>query len=206
MSVKKKSGAAFDQPRPGARSADRGSVFKEAVSKLKVINSREPQLVEAFVRAVNAGPTGASSLEADLWGQAPSRDEQRAVELTQMQRQFVLRNSLIASSLTRAEVAGLLGVTEQTITDRLEAGDLVGLRQGREWRIPAWQFNAETERGFLPGVRRVHTRFPGGVVSLSMWMTAPNVELNGDTPAQALLHGQVDEVVRISSIGTAAAW
>ena len=113
---------------------------------------------------------------------------------------------MIEASLTRTETAELLDISEQAVLDRLEAGDLIGLKKGREWRLPAWQFNPDAERGFVPGLARLREVFPGGAVSLTEWAVAPNVELDGSTPADELAAGHVEDVVRVAHTGTAAAW
>jgi hypothetical protein len=48
--------------------------------------------------------------------------------------------------------------------------------------------------------------FPGGMVSLSRWATAPNVELGGMAPADALAAGRVQDVIGVAATATAVAW
>lgn len=68
------------------------------------------------------------------------------------------------------------------------AGDLLGLKKGREWRLPAWQFSAEAAQGSVAGLAEVHRAFPGGVGSLTEWITTPNVEdLRGSSVVQPKL-------------------
>ncbi|RJK92510.1 DNA-binding protein [Vallicoccus soli] len=110
------------------------------------------------------------------------------------------------ASLTRSDAAALLGTSEQAVTDLLEARRLLGLKQGRRWLIPAWQLNAETERGVLPGLDRVAAHFPGGLVALSSWATTASPDLDGHTPAQALARGAVDRVVSVARSLSAAGW
>jgi hypothetical protein len=69
-----------------------------------------------------------------------------------------------------------------------------------------WQFDPDSRRGFVSGLARLHEAFPGGVVSLTEWATAPNVDLAFSTPARRLALGYVDEVVDLAAAGTAAAW
>lgn len=113
---------------------------------------------------------------------------------------------MLDASLTRSEAADLLDVSEQAVLDRLEAGDLIGLKKGREWRLPSWQFSADAERGFVPGVRRLREAFPGGVVTLTEWVTRPHVDFGGSTPAAELAAGHVDQVITTARAGSLAAW
>jgi hypothetical protein len=97
-------------------------------------------------------------------------------------------------------------VSEQAILNRLDAGDLVGLKKGREWRLPLWQFNAQTTRGFLPGLAELQAAFTGGVVSLTEWATTENADLDRQTPARALAAGDPAKVITVALHATAAAW
>jgi hypothetical protein len=117
---------------------------------------------------------------------------------------FVARRKLLHASLSRAEVAELLGISSQAVLDRLRHGDFIGLKEGREWRIPMWQINASAERGFLPGIADLQRAFPGGVVALSRWAVTPNVVLGDITPADALAAGRVQDVIAVATTTTAA--
>lgn len=145
-------------------------------------------------------------LDAAQWGRGPSPSERRQAALENLRRQYDARRAVVAASMTRSEAAELLDVSQQAVLDRLEAGDLVGLKKGREWRLPAWQFSPDAERGFVSGLAQLRGVFPGGVVSLTEWATAANVELDGATPAAELAAGRVEGVVRAAGAGTSSAW
>ena len=145
-------------------------------------------------------------LDTALWGREPSVAERRTASLENLRLEFEARRTVLEESLTRAEVAELLDVSEQAVLDRLESGALVGLKKGREWRLPTWQFNPDAERGFVPGLAELQQVFPGGVVTLSSWVSAPSVDLDGATPAAELAAGHVDRVVLAAKSLTAAAW
>lgn len=159
---------------------------------------------DEFERAVSPEPTG--SLNPNLWGPEPTIEDRRAAALRNLEAQYTARRKVLEDSLTRPEAAGILGVSEQAVLDRLDAGDLIGLKKGREWRLPTWQFFADTERGFLPGLAELKSLFAGGVVSLSEWITSENVDMGGATPAQMLAAGNVDEVFAVARAVTSAAW
>lgn len=159
---------------------------------------------DGFVRSVIDEPQ--DDLDPTLWGAAPDAVERKQAALTSLRTQYEWRRQVLQASLTRAEAAELLDVSEQAILDRLRAGDLIGLKQGREWRLPAWQFSPDTERGLIPGLARLSEAFPGGAVSMTTWATRPHADLGGDTPADRLTAGQVEDVIHVARIGTAAAW
>lgn len=192
---------------PRARKARRREAQQKSavpVSTLKVVLTEvSPSARDGFVRAVSSDQ---GSLEADLWGKPPSSRETSEAALLTLEREFRARRAVIDQGVTRAQAAQLLATSEQSVTDRLEAGDLAGMKQGREWRLPAWQFAADSLHGYLPGLAQLQLVFPGGLVSLSQWVAVPNVELEGATPVQALADGRIDQVVRAAHVGTAAAW
>ena len=65
--------------------------------------------------------------------------------------QFAQRRQLAANSISREAAAKLLAITPQSITDKLESRKLVGIKMGREWRLPRWQFShRDNTTGVLP--------------------------------------------------------
>lgn len=159
---------------------------------------------EGFVRSIV--DEARDDVDPALWGGTPDPVEHKQAALTNLRTQYETRRHLLAASLTRAEAAELLEVSEQAILDRLRTGDLIGLKKGREWRLPAWQFSPDTERGVLPGLAKLREAFPGGAVSMSTWANLPNPDLDGATPADQLAAGQIENVIHVARIGTAAAW
>lgn len=147
-----------------------------------------------------------AELDTALWGREPSAAERRSAALENLRLEFEARRAVIEESLTRSEVSELLDISEQAVLDRLESGALIGLKKGREWRLPTWQFNPDAERGFVPGLAELQQVFPGGAVTLSNWVTAPSTDLDGATPAAELAAGHVDQVVLAAKSLTAAAW
>lgn len=184
------------------------TVSPEAVEVIGAVSlmlaEAPPDTVEQF-RAVTAA-TVPDDLDTDLWGAAPDRDDVRAGVLANLRRQFESRRDLAAASLRRAEVANLLGVSDQAVTDALDAGRLLGFKQGRRWLIPAWQLDADTERGVLPDLHPVAAAFPGGIVALSAWMTEANPDLAGRTPQELLSQGRTALVMGAVGALTSAGW
>jgi excisionase family DNA binding protein len=154
-----------------------------------------------FIEAV--ADDGHGDLDPSLWGPGPSAADVRSAALQGLKDDFVARRELLRASLSRAEVAELLGVSSQAVLDRLTDGELIGLKEGREWRIPMWQLHPGAPRGFLPALAELRRAFPGGLVALSRWATAPHVDLGGMTPADALAAGRVDQVIAAATAITA---
>lgn len=192
-------------PRARSTSAPTSSTLTQQARLLRGVLGRVPASArEEFASTVTSPSDG--GLRESLWGTAPSRDRVDEAALWTLQEEYRARREVAARSLTRSQVAELLDVSEQAVTDRLEARELVGLKSGREWRLPVWQFSADAERGYLPGLARLRAVFPGGSVSLTEWATTPNTELEGATPADMLAAERVEEVVRAAAVGTSAAW
>jgi hypothetical protein len=146
------------------------------------------------------------SLDPQLWGTAPSRADIAAGMLANLRKRFELRRAVAAASLSRAEVAELLGTSEQTVTDYLEVHRLLGFKEGRRWVIPAWQLDPDTERGVLPGIERLGQTFPGGVLALTQWVTRPSAQFDGHTPRDLLVKGEVAAVTNVAEQLTAVGW
>lgn len=84
--------------------------------------------------------------------------------------------ALLASALTTAEAAGLLGVSEGRVRQRLKYGTLYGVKAGRENRLPAFQFEGGGE---VPGVGRVVRALRQGAhpVAVQNFFTSLNPDL-----------------------------
>jgi hypothetical protein len=84
--------------------------------------------------------------------------------------------ALLASSLTTAEAAGLLGVSEGRVRQRLGKRTLYGVKAGRENRLPAFQFEGGGE---VPGVGQVVSALRSGAhpVAVQNFFTSPNHDL-----------------------------
>ncbi|MFV1962920.1 MAG: hypothetical protein ACC658_13945 [Acidimicrobiia bacterium] len=148
---------------------------------------------------IPASPT----LDPTLWGEEPSRADAVAAEVWASSEMESARASLLGECETREGAADTIGVTAASISNWVDEGDLVALRDGRELRIPKWQIDLDQPRGIVTGIKSVAAAFPSGVVSLSAWVRTPNVNLSNATPLQRMKTGDVDRVVRVAgSIGT----
>lgn len=73
--------------------------------------------------------------------------------------------ALIAGSRSVAEVATLLGVEPSRIRQRLGERSLYGIKQGRSWRVPAFQLTSE---GLVPNVGSVLQALPADLHPIAL--------------------------------------
>ena len=172
--------------------ADRESL-RAAIAALRHSSRGMVLLVLASLRAQEAGDTPLDG----AFGPEPAAGAYREAVAWNLSVATERRQRLIAGSLTRHEAANRLRVSAQAVSDMLDRGTLLGLKAGREWRIPAWQFDEASPTGILAGLRELGARFPGGVVSLSRWIEQPNADLDGLSPEVALRRGNVEGVVQL---------
>ena len=140
----------------------------------------------------------------EAWGPEPS--ESQLVEARRMgddAAQAALDRAL-DGALSRDAAAARIGVTPQAVSERVKAGKLVGLRRGREWRFPAWQF---ADDGTLPALDELIAEWPSTPLALSTWAVTPSPDLDGRTPAQALgRRGGPERVRELAHALSASAW
>ena len=120
--------------------------------------------------------------------------------------QFGQRRQLVAESISRTQAAQLLGIAPQSITAKLESHTLIGIRQGREWRLPRWQFDPDNISGVLPDLDVLQELFPGGPVSLARWMTRPTPDFDGLTPREQMIKHGSHSVISLAQALTATGW
>lgn len=107
---------------------------------------------------------------------------------------------LLVESYTVEETARRLGVNTSRIRQRLTGvpPTLYGIKQGRSWRIPKFQFDGKR---LVPGIERVVARLPGDLhpVAVQRWFTSPTPDLERDdrplSPLDWLRVGNPPDVV-----------
>lgn len=140
-----------------------------------------------------------------LWGAQPGEGEIAAARHSGEVAVEQALEQALRGALTRDEAAERLGISPQAVSKRRAARTLVALRRGREWRLPAWQFY---EDGLLPGLPDLIAAYPGTPLALTTWATTPNADLDGHTPAEAMLTARGVEWVLSAAVRplTPAAW
>lgn len=172
--------------------ADRESL-REAIDALRHSSRAMVLLVLASLRAQEDGDEALDR----AFGRDPSPAAYREAVAGNLAIAADRRRDLVARSIGRRDAAARLGVSAQAVSGMLERGALVGIKEGREWRLPTWQLDADGPAGVVPGLREVAARFPGSVVALSRWVQRENPDLDGLTPLAALRRGDVAGVVRL---------
>jgi excisionase family DNA binding protein len=101
---------------------------------------------------------------------------------------------LLATALDTKGAAGRLGISDGYVRQRLEAGTLYGVKLGRAWRLPLFQF---AEAGEVPGIARVLPLIDPALnpVAVERWFGLPKPELHNKdlgrdlSPREWLLSG-----------------
>jgi hypothetical protein len=176
--------------------ADSLPASRQQVRDLTDALRRQPRsFIQALMDAVHVERDVDPEVDRDLWGRQPSAKQIRAAAAENLASGVARRQSVLEESVSRRDVAAVLGKSEQAVSAMLERQVVLGLKVGREWRIPSWQLAPELPTGILPGLRPLAAAYLDGVVSLSAWIQRPNPDLDDSTPRDALFRGSVDEVV-----------
>lgn len=178
-----------------------GTRRDQAVERVRALPDHALDAIGEFLDAVTDLDVALTARAGrDLPGLPDVGDDQLRAALGRNQaRVWAVRERLYATGLSREQAAQRVGVKPNQITNLLRDGDLFALDGADGLRLPAWQFDPEARRGRLEGIARVAAAFPGRLLSLSSWMTAPNAALGGRTPRQALLDGDVEQVVTVAT-------
>jgi hypothetical protein len=100
--------------------------------------------------------------------------------------------TLQASSLSVPQAATRLGVHTSRLLQRLKGCTLYGLKVGRDWQLPAFQF---TEHGEVPNIGKVVVRLNPQLhpMAINTWFNLPDADRrlagNEASPRQWLLSG-----------------
>jgi hypothetical protein len=190
----------------GQSPADPGSDDKSRLrAELEaLVDEADESELARLEEAVTVSPD--DGLDERFWGPAPDSMTAAEAVVADLTDQFAQRRELAANSVGREAAAELLGISPQSVTDKLESRKLVGIKVGREWRLPRWQFDPDNTTGTLPELNVLQAAFPGGPVSLSRWMMRPNPEFDGRTPREeTIAHGSAP-VIKVARNLTAAGW
>lgn len=157
-------------------------------------------------RILQSSSTGDESSSANFARQIGAREvdssERKILEINTLFNYYNHRKQLLANSLTAQEVAHLLGVTRQTIHDRIKDGKLIGLIENNTMRLPIFQFDPEGPNGVVPGLMDVFAIMNCNLLGRIDWMVTPNPVFDRKTPLDALKGGELASVmVEAQAIG-----
>lgn len=158
--------------------------------------SRIPRdLLDEFVEAVRER-FGDPHVDHDLWGPLPSTEEVQQAAAWRLTSRLRHRDAAARGAVPMRLLAQIWRRSAGDIADEARSGVLVAIRQRDDWYFPRWQFDEK----WLPltGVSELLRVFPGGATALSLWITAPNLELHNHTPAEYLKRGEWQVVVKLA--------
>jgi len=174
------------------------------------IEKRVRQLPSHDVQEMLIRPSALEGLAVLVAGSATAPAAQHPL-VAALLRGREARQALLSrvTTLTVPETAHLLGVTEQAVHKRIARGAVLALRDGADWRLPAWQFDPKTHapRDGVADLVQAATEAELDPWDLQAFLSAPLYVAEGETTALAWIDaGRVDEVVRLLAIhGTHAA-
>lgn len=145
-------------------------------------------------------------LDELFWGPGPDSETAVKAVVADLSGQFAERRQLAANGISRDNAAELLGITAQSVTAKLTSQKLVGIKLGREWRLPTWQFDSDMPTGVLPDLDTLQAVFPGGPVSLSQWMLRAQPEFDGRNAREEMIFHGSAPVIELARVLTATGW
>jgi hypothetical protein len=161
---------------------------------LRQVDEMVAEAEEAVALVDDRGESRVSPLTGQ---ELPGPQEMARIRRANLMRAFSERRALLADALSVAEVAELLGIGRQTPHDRATAGTLLAVKENGRLLFPDWQFDPEGPDGVLPGLPDVLRAMQGPISALGRvrWFVRPKSLMGGRTPLEALLSGDIDEVV-----------
>jgi hypothetical protein len=133
-----------------------------------------------------------------------SEKEKRTLEITSLYNFFKRRHELLANSVGSVEAAEMLGVSKQTIHDRIRENKLIGLVESNVMRLPLFQFDPAGPNGAVAGLPEVLKELSGSLLGKVTWLVSPNAVLDGKAPIEIMKGGDLERVLREArSVGIA---
>jgi hypothetical protein len=124
------------------------------------------------------------------------RSLQKKTPGEEMRERFeAIRNRIMDEALSTAEVSRRLRISGEAIRKRLSRKELFGLKLGRDYRFPAWQFDPRSESGVVTGVYQVLEVTVLDPLELAYWFENPMEALEGLSPIDALRAGNLEDVI-----------
>lgn len=123
-------------------------------------------------------------------------EKQKIIETTALFNYFKHRRELLANSLTAQNVAEMLGVSKQTVHERIKDGKLVGILENGVMKLPTFQFDPEGPNGVVAGLAEILAQMHCGVLGRINWFTTPRAVFEGKAPIEVLRRGDKKRVLQ----------
>ncbi|MGO8905513.1 MAG: hypothetical protein ACLQMH_07820 [Solirubrobacteraceae bacterium] len=134
-------------------------------------------------------------IDQDIWGPGPSPERIHEVESDSHKQLDQQRQRLVWGSVTPDELGESLGWEIADVRRAIDAGELIYFIWGGQCLLPKWQLRDNPADGLLPGLPVLRRAFARDVVALDDWINAPNGNLDGRTPREALITGDADQAL-----------
>jgi hypothetical protein len=133
-----------------------------------------------------------------------SDKEKTTLGINSLYNYFRRRRELLANSIGSIEAAEMLGVSKQTIHDRVRDKKLIGLVESNVMRLPVFQFDPAGPNGAVAGLGDVLKELSGSLLGKISWLLSANAVLDGKSPIEIMKGGDLERVLREArSVGVA---
>ena len=130
--------------------------------------------------------------------------EKTTLEINSLYNYFKRRRELLSSSIGSVEAAEMLGVSKQTIHDRIRDKKLIGLVESNVMRLPLFQFDPAGPNGAVAGLGEVLKELSGSLLGKISWLVSANAVLDNYSPIEVMKRGDVERVIiEARSVGVA---
>lgn len=168
-------------------------------TRAKGLTSTKQRLVEQFEETLDMLIADTNAPDVDLPGlpPRPTPTERAAIAARNEARLAAARAEVYDASWSREQVIDRLQVHTNSISNWLRDRRVIAIDGPDGTRFPAWQFDLDADKPLLPGIDMVVAAWPGGVVSLSLWMVRPNPSLHGRPPVDLLRDSEADHLAEV---------
>lgn len=108
------------------------------------------------------------------------------------------RAALLDESIDAVEAGRRTNRTRQAVERQRRDGRVLALREGRQWRYPAWQFDADGPGGLLPGLPEVIDKLRMSPAAAALWLSSPRPQLDDDVPIERLRRRDIEPVIALA--------
>lgn len=169
--------------------------------RLQYASESDELAIEAAVLAAAADAQRTRPANLPDYVRQQSPEQVADVRAETLRTWLALRDSMLADSLSTADVASRLGISSAAVTKRRQARRLVAFQLKGDWRYPAWQLRPGAGDGVLRGVADAWQALPletADLLNLARWFILESRDL-GTSPLVLLRSGEPERVVEAAS-------